>query len=105
MNALAKAFANHKAVYAEREELGGDGPDADAYNELVSKADRLLLKLAKAPCASDEEFFAKLAHIAEVEIKDSGGPEGQNFESTMVAVRSYLAQRGRSRAGRGRGGA
>jgi len=104
MNALAKAFANHRAVYDERERLGRTGQE-DAYDELVLKSDRLLMKLAKAPCANDEEFIAKLAHIAEVEIKDSGEPEGQNFESTVVAVRSYLAQPGRSRAGRGRGGA
>lgn len=95
MNALAKAFANHQAVYDERERLGGRGPDDDAYDALVSKADELLMKLAKAPCAGDDEFFAKLAHIVEIEVKDSGEPEGQNFESTVVAVRNYLAQRRR----------
>jgi len=99
MNAVTKALSASQAVYDERERLERIGQEDAYYDELVSKSDRLLMKLAKEPCANDEEFFAKLAHIVEIEVKDSGEPEGQNFESTVVAVRSYLAQR-RRRTGR-----
>jgi hypothetical protein len=89
MNAMTKAFAKHKAAYDERQRLSG----TDEFIDAVSKSDQLLLKLAKTPCESDEEFFVKLAHIAEIEFKDYGDPEGRDFESLVIAVRSYLAQR------------
>jgi len=91
MSALPKAFAASKAAYDERERAGAAGNSE--FNKLVSKSDRLLLKLAKMRCASDDEFFAKLAFIVEIELSDYGDPEGQNFESTLIAVRSYLEQR------------
>jgi hypothetical protein len=69
------------------------GSDDRRHAKAVQKSDRIVLKLAKISCASDEEFFTKLAHIAEVEFKDYGDPEGQNYEGMLIAVRSYLAQR------------
>jgi hypothetical protein len=52
-----------------------------------------LLKLAKTPCTSDDEFFTKLAYLAEIELKDYGDPKGRDFEATMSAVLAYLDQR------------
>lgn len=48
------------------------------------------------PCASDAEFFTKLAYLAEIEFKDYGKPEGQDYESLLCDVRGHLAQRRRS---------
>ena len=53
-------------------------------------------QMASVPCASDAEFFTKLAYLAEIEFKDYGKPEGQDYESLVCAIRAHLAQRRRS---------
>jgi hypothetical protein len=75
--------------------LGSAGGEYEAqqYSKAVQKSDRIVRKLAKMSCASDDELFAKLAHIAEVEFKDYGDPRGQNYEGVVIAVRTYLKRR------------
>jgi hypothetical protein len=90
MNTLTEMLAQHRAL---REDMRLLGSDDRRHAKAVQKSDRIVRKLAKMSCASDEEFFTKLAHIAKVEFKDYGDPEGQNYEGMLIAVRSYLAQR------------
>ena len=93
MSAQTKMLAKHRVIYERRQVLEDTDWLSARYNDQVSLSDRVLLKLAKAPCANDDEFFAKLAYIVEIELKDYGDPEGINFESTICAVRAYLEQR------------
>ena len=94
MNAQTKMLAKHRAIYERRQSLEDtEWLSSKRYTNQVSLSDRVLLQLAKAPCANDDEFFAKLAYIVEIELKDYGDPEGRDFESTVSAVRSYLEQR------------
>ena len=95
MNPLTERLSEHKAIREDLGLLGSAGPEHESkFNELVKASDRILLELAKTPCASDAEFFAKLAHIAEIEFGDCGDPEdGSDFPALAVAVRTHLMQR------------
>jgi hypothetical protein len=94
MNALTEMLAKHKAIYKNRQLLGSAGPEKDEqFSKAITKSDRVLLKIAKMPCASDAEFFVKLAYIAEIEFGDYGDHEGRDYESLVCAMRAYLKQR------------
>jgi len=94
MNALTEMLAQHKAIREDMQHLGSAGGEYEAqFDKAVQKSDRIVRKLAKMPCASDAEFFAKLEHIAKVEFEDYGDPEGRNYEGVVVAVRTYLKRR------------
>jgi hypothetical protein len=69
MSALTETLAKHKTIRENMRLLKSDG---SKFSRLVQKSDRLVLELAKMPCASDDEFFAKLTHITEVELEDYG---------------------------------
>jgi hypothetical protein len=99
MNALNGIIAKHKTVRENMRLLGSAGEEYKAqYSKAVQKSDRIVRKLAKMSCPSDDEFFARLEHIAKVEFEDYGDPEGDNYEGVVIAVRSYLAQRKKAQA-------
>jgi hypothetical protein len=53
-----------------------------------------MLKLAKAPCANDDEFFTKAAHILECRKADVGEPRiDHDFGPVAIALREYLKHR------------
>jgi hypothetical protein len=99
MNALTEMLAQHKAVRKDMRLLGFAGEEYEAqHDKAVQKSDRIVRKLAKMSCASDDEFFAKLEHIAKVEFEDYGYPEGGNYEGVVIAVRTYLKRRKKAQA-------
>jgi hypothetical protein len=94
MNALTEMLAQHKAIRKGMQSQGSAEENTEAqFAKAVQKSDRIVRKLAKMSCASDDEFFAKLEHIAKVEFEDYGSPEGRNYEGVVVAVRTYLKRR------------
>jgi hypothetical protein len=94
VNAITEMVAQHKAVRKDMHRLGSAGREYEAHHDkAVQKSDRIVRKLAKMSCASDDEFFAKLEHIAKVEFEDYGYPEGGNYEGVVIAVRTYLKRR------------
>ena len=93
MTSLTEMLAEHKAIYQKRQALEGAGEEGESFSKMVSKSDRFMLRIAKTPCADDDEFFAKLAYLVRIELGDYGDPRGRDYEATLGAVRAYLAQR------------
>jgi hypothetical protein len=95
LTALTEMLAKHKAVRKDMWLLCSAGGEyEEQFAKAVQKSDRMVRKIAKMSCASDDEFFAKLKHIAKVEFEDFGYHEGQNYEGVVTAVRTYLKRRG-----------
>ncbi len=60
---------------------------------LTSQEDALLDQLALAPCADDEEFFAKASFIAKAGAGDAAYAKDVADPALAAATRAYLKQR------------
>jgi hypothetical protein len=99
-SASSRIISKHKALLADLH-LAAKGQDApggwkteEEYSWLLTVDDRLMLKLAEAPCANNDEFFIKAAHILECLTADVGEPRiDHDFGPVAIALREYLQHR------------
>jgi hypothetical protein len=91
-----EALAKHETLRRKARSVMAVGTHQsdDESDDLINEADRLLLEIARTPCASDDEFFVRAAHFLKWEINDYGDPK--DYDATVVGLREYLAQRGPS---------
>lgn len=73
-----------------------DDSSDSTLNARVADQDRLAFELARLPCATDEEFFARAAYLLEWETANAGhAPTMKNdFGAVLVAFTERLKQRG-----------
>jgi hypothetical protein len=91
---LAAAIEGHDAAQAAVD--GAHGLSDDAFSALCEAADNAMWAVAEAPCASDADFFAKVAHLLAYEHHVQGGMfrHDVDFGSLAYAVEMHLETQG-----------